>query len=267
MTLAERSRKAAGSLVRGTVGMLPFFEYRLEVARVRSTLALRRRENELVERFESRSGPLPPADVAVVIPTYRRPEGLRAAVDSALAQTVTDLRVVVVDDGAGIDTSLPDDDRLSVLALPENVGVAGIVRNVGIRMSRSRLIAFLDDDNTWEPDHLARALPAHRDGAELTYSSLRRVDGDGVDIDVLGEPFDRRALRDRSLIDTNAIVVRRGDDVIFSRVRRGLHDFPGEDWELAWRLSRRLRVQHLPYTTVRYVCHDGSNYTDWNSEA
>jgi glycosyltransferase involved in cell wall biosynthesis len=248
-----------------TVGHLPFFEYRLEVTRWRAARALRRREDDAVAVLAARLGPLPTADIVTIIPTYRRPELLRAAVASALAQPIPDHHVVVVDDGGATTTTLPEDERLTVLELPANLGTAGAVRNVGIRLSRSRLIAFLDDDNTWEPHHLEVATAAHARGADLTYSSLRRVDGDGRDIDVLDEAFDRHAMRERSLADTNAIVVRRGDDVHFSRVPRRRGDFPLEDWELVWRLSRRLRVHHVPDVTVRYVCHDGSNFSEWGA--
>ncbi|MCZ9339840.1 glycosyltransferase family 2 protein, partial [Streptomyces sp. TRM76130] len=93
--------------------------------------------------------PAPPtALVATVIATHRRPEALRAAVRSALAQTVRDQVVIVVDDGAGLP-GLPDDPRLSAVSLSRNTGVAGVVRNVGIRLTRSRYVAFLDDDNLW----------------------------------------------------------------------------------------------------------------------
>ncbi|WP_231591453.1 glycosyltransferase [Saccharothrix sp. ST-888] len=37
-----------------------------------------------------------------------------------------------------------------------------MVRNVGIRLSSSRYVAFLDDDNEWEPDHLGPAVGALR---------------------------------------------------------------------------------------------------------
>jgi glycosyltransferase involved in cell wall biosynthesis len=197
-----------------------------------------------------------------VISSYRRPALLPLAVASALEQSVTDNHVVVVHDGPGLEP-LPEHPRLTTLELPHNLGICGVVRNVGIRLSSSRLVAFLDDDNTWRPDHLERALDAHAAGAELSYSMLERVTARGELIDIVGEPFDRRAMKERSFIDASNIVVRRGPDVLFSRVPRRHGDFPREDWELAWRSSRRLRVVHIPHVTVRYVLHAGSHYSEW----
>lgn len=263
LKLRRQARSATGVVVRSTVGTLPFFEYKLEVARWRAARELLRREDRLVKDRIHSSGPIPTARVTTVIATYKRPEMLMLAVESALAQTVSDQRIVVVDDGGGELGDLPEDPRITVVALRENVGIAGVVRNVGIRLSHSPLIAFLDDDNSWTPDHLEVALEAHARGAEFTYSSLERVEESGSPMDTYGEPFDRSVMKERSLVDTNAMVLRRTSRVLFSRVPRGRNDFPGEDWEIVWRLSRHMRVVHIPRATVRYLVHRGSNFSPW----
>jgi glycosyltransferase involved in cell wall biosynthesis len=199
------------------------------------------------------------ASVATIIPTFRRPDLLVEAVSSALAQTMGDLVVVVIDDGGGLPR-LPDDARLFAYSLSRNCGVAGVVRNVAIRASASRYLAFLDDDNVWRPNHLEVALAAHAQGAELTYSSLDRVLPDGSLRDVLAMPFDRGRLREEPLSDTNTIVVRRHRYVRFSRVPLAHGEFPSEDWELVYRLSRRLRTEHIPVSTARYLVHDDSYF-------
>jgi glycosyltransferase involved in cell wall biosynthesis len=223
------------------------------------------------ERHESSAalaswGRRPVASVATIIPTYRRPEQVVEAVESALGQTMDDLVVVVIDDGAGLPR-LPDDERLFAYSLSRNCGVAGVVRNVGIRSSASRYLAFLDDDNLWRPDHLEVAMAAHARGAELTYSALDRVRPDGSLRDVLSVAFDRRRMREEGISDTNTIVVRRLNSVRFSRVPLRHGDFPLEDWELVYRLSRRLRTEHVPVSTARYLVHDESFFTDWEASA
>jgi hypothetical protein len=135
-----------------------------------------------------------------------------------------------------------------------------MVRNVGIRLTDSRLLAFLDDDNTWHPDHLRLSLAAIAAGADLTYSDLHRVRPDGSTLDVLSQPFDRRAMWLRNFVDGNALVVRRAPEVLFSRIPH--HP---EDWELVLRLSRRWRVAHVPHATVRYLVNPTSHYTQWAS--
>ncbi len=199
------------------------------------------------------------ADVVTIIATYRRPDGLAAAVRSALAQQVADHLVVVVDDGGGLG-ALPVDPRVVALSLSRNYGCLGMVRNVGIRLTESRVLSFLDDDNTWRPDHLRLSLAALDAGADLSYTDLHRVRPDGTTFDVLSHPFDRRAMWLRSYVDSNALVLRRHRRVLFSRIPR-----QKEDWALVLRLSRRSVVAHVPQATVRYLVNPDSHYTEWAS--
>ena len=95
----------------------------------------------------------------VVIPTHRRGRELRAAVDSALAQTVTDSEVLVVDDGSPEPPRLPAHPRLRLLRLPENRGACH-ARNAGLAAARGRWFTVVDDDDLLTPDHLEVALTA-----------------------------------------------------------------------------------------------------------
>ncbi len=91
--------------------------------------------------------------VSVIIPTYRRAKEVRVAAESALAQTWTNLEVLVVSDGPDADTREAMkglDSRLRYLELPENVGPAQ-ARNVGVAASAGEWITFLDDDDLMLP--------------------------------------------------------------------------------------------------------------------
>lgn len=252
-------------------GWLVLFEWRNKVLLAPTAIPLRRFEDAEVKRLSARlaaeHGGLPQALVATVVATHRRPEELRRAVASALAQSVGDQVVLVVDDGAGLP-ELPDDPRLFAVSLARNTGVAGVVRNVGIRLTRSRFVAFLDDDNTWEPDHLRTALAALDDHAaqpaDGVYTALRRILPDGTEHDVLSVPYDRRRAAHEAFLDTNAFVARRSRGLHFSRLRRRPQVLPREDWELIRRYSRRRTVRHLPEPTVRYLVNPASFFSDWS---
>jgi glycosyltransferase involved in cell wall biosynthesis len=207
------------------------------------------------------------ARVAVVMPTYRRPERLANAVKSALNQTVRDTVVLVVDDGGGQVDGLPEDPRLVVLKLSRNYGSPGLARNVAIRLSRSPYLAFLDDDNTWRPDHLERSLAALESGAGMVYTALRRLREDGTELDVLSRPFSRAQHRDGEWVDINAVVLRRFAGVRFDPWARPRWVHPREDWEFVHRVSAKLRVRHVPVATVDYSVHSGSYFTDWDATA
>ncbi|GAA1580708.1 glycosyltransferase family 2 protein [Streptomyces globosus] len=261
----RRIARAPWELLKRAFGWLVLFEARNKLLLAPSALRLRRLEDAETARLAALLGRPPTALVATVIATHRRPEALRAAVRSALAQTVRDHVVLVVDDGAGLPP-LPADPRLSAVSLARNTGTAGVVRNVGIRLSRSRYVAFLDDDNLWEPDHLEQALAVleRPGGPDAVYTALRRVLPDGTERDVLSVPFDRRRAAREAFLDTNAFVARRSRSLFFSRLRRPPEVLPREDWELVRRYARRHEVRHVPRATVRYLVNPESFYTAWD---
>jgi glycosyltransferase involved in cell wall biosynthesis len=245
------------------VGYLRLREIRNKTVLGPATIGARRFENSEVARLSAIVGDRPTGQVATVIVTYRRPELLDRAISSALAQTVTDQTIIVVDDGGGLESTI-EDPRLFKVSLSRNGGILGLCRNVGIRLTSSEFVAFLDDDNEWEPNHLEVALAALDDDVDMAYTALHRVFPDGQVMDVYSEPFDRAAMaRGASPADSNSIVARRAAALRFSRMRRGREVLPPEDWELVFRLSRRGRVTHVPVPTVRYLVNPDSYLTQW----
>jgi glycosyltransferase involved in cell wall biosynthesis len=96
--------------------------------------------------------------VSVVIATFERPDLVRRAVRSALAQTLREIEVIVIVDGrdaATIDTLVGfREPRVRVVVPAHRLGNGG-ARNAGVRSARGRWIAFLDDDDEWAPEKLS----------------------------------------------------------------------------------------------------------------
>lgn len=96
----------------------------------------------------------------VVMPAYRARETVAAAIASVLAQTETRLELVVVDDGSPDDTvamaeTAAAGDRRVRIVRQANCGPAA-ARNAGIQYGTAPFLAFLDADDRWAPDTLAR---------------------------------------------------------------------------------------------------------------
>jgi GT2 family glycosyltransferase len=107
---------------------------------------------------------------AIVLTQGRRPDQLRQAVESLLAQRDVELDVVVVGN-PWEPTGLPDGVR--GLALPENLGIPG-GRNAGVPHVRGDLLFFLDDDTSLgQPDALARVAGAFAADPRLALVQLR----------------------------------------------------------------------------------------------
>jgi glycosyltransferase involved in cell wall biosynthesis len=116
--------------------------------------------------------------VSVVIPTYNREVKVRNAIESVLAQTVTDLEVIVVDDGSsdGTGQMLGETfgDRIRYYA-QDNQGVS-VARNKGVEEARGEWIAFLDSDDLWEKEKLEwqlKALEQFQPDCRVCYTDTR----------------------------------------------------------------------------------------------
>tara|TARA_R110001583_G_scaffold179320_3_gene336121 strand:- start:68239 stop:69150 length:912 start_codon:yes stop_codon:yes gene_type:complete len=95
-------------------------------------------------------------EISIVIPVFNKERYITETLKSVAAQTFSRYEVIVIDDGS------TDDSRNLILqaGLPnlrlveqKNSGVS-IARNRGIELARAQLIAFLDADDIWYPDHL-----------------------------------------------------------------------------------------------------------------
>ncbi|AEV84008.1 family 2 glycosyl transferase [Actinoplanes sp. SE50] len=256
--------------LRDRYGWLPLEELRNKVVLGHTAVGLARFERAEVRRLLPTlpGGVRPRARVAVIVLTYQRADGLARAVESVLAQTMKDLVLIVVDDAGGQVPDLPPDPRLHTVALRHNINVPGVGRNVGIGLTDSDHVAFLDDDNTWDEHHLETALarldgPAAPNRPDAVYTAMRRIMPDGTVRDVLSVPFDRRLAWERCYLDNNPLVLRRLPATRFSRLRRTTSVAPKEDWELVYRFSRRHRVEHIPEPTVNYTINPDSYWTPW----
>jgi glycosyltransferase involved in cell wall biosynthesis len=113
---------------------------------------------------------------SVVIATRDRPQLFRQALDSVLAQTVTEIEVIVVNDGSSPEYQLEYESIIhavaprrvqffSLIARPKGHG-PGYARNFGATKANAPYLCFLDDDDWWtDPNHLelARAVIAETD--------------------------------------------------------------------------------------------------------
>lgn len=97
--------------------------------------------------------------VTVIIPVYNNFQDARNAVLSVITQSFGNFELVIVDDASSRNipdsSDLPPDERVRLVRLPENKGPAG-ARNEGIRQAKGEYIAFLDADDVWHQDKLAR---------------------------------------------------------------------------------------------------------------
>lgn len=124
--------------------------------------------------------------VDVIIPAYNAARYLPTAIDSVIAQTFDDWRILLVDDGSTDNTAdvvAPFVDRLGSkikYIKQDNRGLPA-ARNTAIRASTAEFLALLDADDVWLPCRLSESLKAlaERPQAGIAYGLVTHIDQEG----------------------------------------------------------------------------------------
>jgi glycosyltransferase involved in cell wall biosynthesis len=99
--------------------------------------------------------------ISVIIPTFRRPQLLKRAIDSVLAQTYPHFQICIYDDASKDETSRMvgqyRDERISYHAHPENIGLNNNY-NYGLDRIDTPFFIFLSDDDLFMPSFLEEAI-------------------------------------------------------------------------------------------------------------
>src|SRR5262245_58115192 len=207
--------------------------------------------------------------VSVIIPTYNRAACLTLALASVLNQTYQNFEIIVVDDASTDGTADVvgglADARIAYVRHDVNrgkVGAGAAARNTGIARARGSYIAFLDDDDEWLPEKLARqvaVLETSPRSVGAVYTGFVKIDQATGQIVERITPT-RRGTISRDLIAENCVgtpstVLVRNE--CFQKV--GLFDESmafGEDYDMWIRIAREFEFDYIDEPLVRYAVHD-----------
>jgi glycosyltransferase involved in cell wall biosynthesis len=211
--------------------------------------------------------------VSTIIPVHNRPEMLREAVESVLAQTYRPIEVIISDDGSTDGAGAMADSL--VLAHPGVVRVvhaernqgAGPAREAGRLLARGEFIQYLDSDDLLLPRKFELQVAALRRHPECgaAYGYIRLIERDGR---VLPKPY--KGSGDALPYLFPRLLVERWWNTDCPLFRRSVCDAVGawsdlrysQDWEYDARVGAlRTPLVHVP----EYVCvqrqHAGSRQT------
>jgi Glycosyl transferase family 2 len=122
--------------------------------------------------------------VSVVLPSYNHAPFVAAAVESVLNQTITDIELIVVDDGSTDGTpeivANIQDPRLRLVRLGENR--LRHPRNLALGLTQAPNIAFQNSDDLWLPEKLETQLALLEEREELVacFTDVEIIDNDGT---------------------------------------------------------------------------------------
>ncbi len=123
--------------------------------------------------------------ISVIVPVYKVEQYLEKCVDSILAQTYTNLEIILVDDGSPddcgkiCDAYADQDSRIKVIH-KENGGVSE-ARNTGLDIAKGEYIGFVDSDDWIEPNMYEDMLNAvHEYQADMSICCVEKIRKDKV---------------------------------------------------------------------------------------
>lgn len=193
--------------------------------------------------------------ISVVIPTFNRAESVVEAVSSVVNQTDERFEIVVVDDGSTDNT-----ERCLLSAYPqikyfrqENRGPSA-ARNKGIAESAGELIAFLDSDDSWLPEKLARQRALFEADASLMIAHTEEM---WIRCGIRVNPMNKHRkgggdLYERSLelclVSPSAVMMRRR---LFEEIGLWDEGLPfAEDYDLWLRILCKYPIGYIPDALV-----------------
>ena len=141
------------------------------------------------------------SDISVVIPTFNRGPMLKKAVDSVLNQTVKPNKIVIVDNGTEPIGISFNDPIVTVVKTAPRLG-SGKPRNIGAEHCDTQYIAFLDDDDWWEPEYIEHTMNKFlRSDADVVVGKINHYDKNGEI--KLGKSFPETKELQRQIFYTN----------------------------------------------------------------
>lgn len=213
----------------------------------------------------------------IVISTHNRPLLLRRAILSLAAQTYQDFFVIIVDDAGAFLPPYQElkqlDGRFAFLIAPSFQG-PGESRDMAVKIANSDYVMFLDDDDTYQPDHLKNiAQQIDQSKSSIYFTNFTVVNEERSDA-VQPQTLSQQSISIGHATKEDIYVLNRIPNCCLiyplDAVRSIQHDYAMkvyEDWDYLLQCLEKHDLQHLDMDTVNiHKCEpkDESNFRRGN---
>jgi len=147
--------------------------------------------------------------VSIITPVYQTASFISSTIDSVIKQSYENWEMIIVDDASTddvykiIEKYMINDSRIKFIKLDSNMGPS-YARNIGIKKSTGRYIAFLDSDDLWHKEKLSKQLRFMQiNGYAFTYTNFSRIDEKGNIIS--SRSLSKKEVCYKELLKTNII--------------------------------------------------------------
>lgn len=201
--------------------------------------------------------------VSVITPCYNSKKFISQAIESVLAQSYRNWEMIIIDDAStdGSDSIISSytqkDNRIKFVMSPKRAG-PGAARNSGIKKARGRYIAFLDSDDYWASDKLAKQIRFMQSNQlAFSYTSYKLSDENNRDLGVF---VSKSNVDYKTLLRTNSIGC---STVIYDAEKLGklyMSDMSRQQDYILWlNILKQIKyAQGLPEALSCYRLHQGT---------
>ncbi len=213
--------------------------------------------------------------ISVIIPTYKRKKVMvKRAVESVLAQTYSNLEIIVVDDSPSnysgrseIEAMVAEisikDNRICYVRHEKNLGACA-ARNTGINHATGRYIAFLDDDDEWLREKLEMQVSLLKDDVALVYcgryivNELKKATYVSKHVYYSGKVFEK-LLQSNFIGSTSFVLIKKECLDAVGYFNDSMES--AQDYELWLRIAQKYSVDYVNKPLVKYYVHPEERIT------
>lgn len=219
-----------------------------------------------------------PSGIDVIIPVYNGEKYIKEAIESVLNQTLLPDNIFVVNDGSTDRTQEIIDGykkfSVPVICINKKNGGLSSARNAGIKASKNKFVAFLDADDIWLPNKLAKQIEVFNITCDnklgVVYSDFTNINEKGEIIEKYddfqfdktwrGEIFEKLIIKNKVAGSGSAVLVKKE---CFEKV--GLFDEnlkAAEDWDMWLRIAQKFTFDYIYEPLVKLRRHSDSMQSD-----
>lgn len=211
--------------------------------------------------------------ISIIIPSYNHGRFIGEAINSVLRQTYNNWEIIIVDNNSNDNTDQVlakyNDIRIKVYKINNN-GIIAKSRNLGIKLSKGRWVAFLDSDDWWTDDKLEIVVNTIKNNPDLIYHRLRIVyNGHNYRSKVLKSKVAKNNITKDLLINGNyicnsSVIIKRNIIERVGFINEDLELVGSEDYNTLLKISQITNnFVYIPKTLGYYRYHnDGVSKKD-----
>jgi len=212
--------------------------------------------------------------IDVIIPVYNGEKFIREAINSVLEQTISPDHIFIIDDGSTDNTEKIIKEYVSkysgkiIYHLKKNGGPSS-ARNIGLSLSKSYFVAFLDSDDIWVKDKLEKQLSIFNNtnylNLGLVYCNANIQDSNKsnihypapeIDRSVKGIVFLKMLIANKTVSSASGVLIKKE---VFNKV--GIFDESlsfVEDWDMWLRIAEKYEMDFVDERLVNIRRHDNN---------